>query len=622
VSWGTVDDAAATSVRTGTGLVRDRAVTFEAWALIDLADRLATDLDVRRWWAPALPPHLTVVGRHLHRPLLAPVELSERDAAVLARCDGATPAHEVVAGLGLRTEADGYLLLDRLVERELLVWDAGLPLSPAAEPVLRERIAAIGDEKTRARAAQGFERLCAARDAVAGAAGEPAALRAALSTLDAEFTAATGRAPSRRAGQMYAGRTLTYEDTSRDVDLVVGRGLLDALAGPLDVVLRAARWLSAEFGAACERIADDVVGTPRAPVRLAEVWPLVQGMLFDPEDGPAQTIGAEFTARWARLFGLPTDAAEVRLGAAELAGPVAELFAAHGPGWPSARVHSADIQACARDVAELDRDGTLLVLGELHPAYNPFDSALFSPWHPDPAALRAAHDAEFGPRIRLLHGDDMPRNTGRARYGLIGDGDCELGVAPARGAAGHTVAASAVLVERRDGDLTAVLPDGRAWPLVEAFGNLLTVLLLDSFKLVGPAAHSPRIVLDRLVVARRTWRTTVAATGLADVTGERERFLAARRLRGDLGLPERVFVKLGTEAKPCYVDLAGPAYVQAFATMLRTAARTGPDVRVTFSEQLPTTVDSWLPDPAGRRYVSELRLQLTDPAGYQPRGAR
>jgi hypothetical protein len=625
VSWGTVDDTAATGVRTGTGLVRDRAVTFEAWALIDFADRLATDLDVRRWWAPALPPHLAVVGRHLHRPLLAPAELSERDAAVLARCDGRTPAHEIVAGLGLRTETDGYLLLDRLVDRELLVWDAGLPLSPAAEPVLRERIAAIGEEKTRSRAAQGFERLCAARDAVAGAAGDPAALRAALSTLDDEFTAATGRAASRRAGQMYAGRTLTYEDTSRDADVVLGRGLLDAVAAPLDIVLRAARWLSAEFGAACERIADDVVGSPRGAVRLAEVWPLVQGMLFDPEDGPARTIGAEFTARWARLFGLddvPADAAEVRLGAADLAGPAAELFAARGPGWPSARVHSADLQACARDVAELDRDGTLLVLGELHPAYNPFDSALFSPWHPHPAALRAAHDAEFGPRIRLLHGDDMPRNTGRARYGLVGPADCELGIAPARGAGEHTVAAAAVLVERRDGDLTAVLPDGRAWPLVEAFGNLLTVLLLDSFKLVGPAAHSPRIVIDRLVVARRTWRTTVAATGLADVTGERERFLAARRLRRDLGLPERVFVKLGTEAKPCYVDLAGPAYVQVLATMLRTAARSGPDVAVTFSEQLPATADSWLPGPDGRRYVSELRLQLTDPADYLPWGAR
>jgi hypothetical protein len=224
--------------------------------------------------------------------------------------------------------------------------------------------------------------------------------------------------------------------------------------------------------------------------------------------------------------------------------------------------------------------------------------------------------------VRLLFPDDMPRNTARARPWLSGPADCELGIADARGACERLVPASSVLVTDRGGTLTAVLPDGRAWPLVEVFGYLLTILLLDSFKLVGPARTSPRIVIDRLVVARRTWRTTVGETGLADVVGERARFLAARRLRQRLGLPERVFVKLGTESKPTYVDLAGPGYVQTLCTMLRTAAKTGPDVTVTITEQLPSTQDSWLPDAAGERYVSELRLQLTDPAEYQPRGAR
>ena len=631
VSWGRVDDTAGTHVRLGTGLVRERRVFFEAWAVQCLADGLAGDLAVRRWWAPVLRPHLTLDGRLLRRPLRPPLELSTVDRAVLARCTGHTAAHRLVAELveqaGLRTEADGYLLLDRLVERELLRWDAGLPTSPDAERVLRERIAAIGDDEVRARAAGGLDRLRAARDAVAAAAGDPLALRTALSTLDEVFTGLTGVAPRRRDGQTYAGRTLTYEDTTRDADLVVGRGLLDSLAAPLSVVLRAARWLSAEFGAACERICGELYTELRVagPVRLADFWNLVQGMLFD-EQGPGRAIGAEFTARWARLFGLdgvPAGQAEVRLSAAELAGPAAEVFAATGPGWPSARVHSADIQACAREVADLDRDDVLLVLGELHPAYDPFDSALFSPWHPDPAALRAAHDTTFGARPRLLYPEHSQRITGRARHSLLGSADRELGVADARGATpGRLVAASALLVEDRDGELTASTPEGRGWPVVETFGDVLTALLLDSFKLVGPAAHSPRIVIDRLVVARRTWRTTVAATGLADVTGERARFLAARRLRGDLGLPERVFVKIGTEPKPCFTDLAGPAHVQALCTMLRTAARSGPDVSVTFSEQLPLTEDSWLPDPAGRRYVSELRFQLTDPATYQPRGAR
>lgn len=616
VSWGTVDPAAATSVRLGPGLVRDRAVFFEAWALIEYGEALAADLDVRRWWSPVPRPHLAVEGRLLRRPLRDPDELSTVDALLLSRCDGRTPAHEVVAGVG-RGEQDGYLLLDRLVERGLLHWDAGLPLSQDAESVLRDRIAAIGDDEVRTRVAAGFDRLCAARD-TAGA--DPAR----LSEVDEAFTAVTGRAASRRSGQMYAGRTLTYLDSTRDVDLVLGGGLLTSVAEPLAIVLRAARWLSARFGAECERIAGEVHAGVRGPVYLSDLWYPVQQQLFDAEDGPGTTIGAEFTARWSELFGL-TDhdgATEVRLSAAALAGPAADLFAAEGPGWPSARVHSADLQVCAREVADLDDPATLVVLGELHPAYNPFDSALFSPWHPDQAALRAAHEAEFGPRVRLLFPDDAPRNTGRARHGLNAQADCELGIFDARGASEHLVPATSILVEDRGGELTVVLPDGRTWPLVEAFGQILTIVLLDSFKLVGPATASPRIVIDRLVVARRTWRTTVGETGLANVIGERERFLAARRFRMDLGLPERVFVKLGTEAKPTYVDLASPGYVQVLCTMLRTARQTGPDVSVTITEQLPTTADSWLPDADGARYVSELRLQLTDPATYSSKSAR
>ena len=616
VSWGTVDPAAPTSLRLGPGLVRDRAVFFEAWALIEYGDALAADLAVRRWWPPVPRPHLTVDGRLLRRPMRDPVELSTVDAQLLARCDGRTPAHEVVAGVA-RTEQDGYLLLDRLVERGLLHWDAGLPLSQDAEPVLRARIDAIGDDAVRTRVAAAFDRLCAARDA---AIGNPAALAA----VDAEFTAVTGRAVSRRSGQMYAGRTLTYLDSTRDADLVLGGGLLESVAEPLAIVLRAARWLSARFGAECERITGELHAEVTGPVYLSDLWYPVQQQLFDTQDGPGTTIGAEFTARWSELFGLAGHAGEteVRLSSADLAGPAAELFAAEGPGWPSARVHSADLQVCASDVAGLDDPATLVVLGELHPAYNPFDSALFSPWHPDQAALRAAHEAEFGPRVRVLFPDDAPRNTGRARHGFNADPDCELGVFDARGASAHVVPATSILVEDRGGELTAVLPDGRTWPLVEVFGHLLTIVLLDSFKLVGPATTSPRIVIDRLVVARRTWRTTVGETGLTDVTGERERFLAVRRFRLRLGLPERVFVKLGTEAKPTYVDLASPGYTQVLCTMLRTACQTGPDVAVTITEQLPSTPDSWLPDAAGARYVSELRLQLTDPDGYTPRGAR
>ncbi|MET7950183.1 lantibiotic dehydratase [Micromonospora sp. NPDC005324] len=629
VCWGVLDPAEeSTRLRPGPGLLSGRLVRFEAWALIAYADRLADDLDVRRWWAPALAPHLTVEGRRLHRPLHPPVEVSTLEARLLAGCDGRTPALRLVEGIladgdaGMRSAADAYLLLDRLVERGLLTWDAGLPISPRAEQVLRERLDAIGAADLRAEVIDGFDRLCARRDDVAAAAGDPDRLGAALEALNAEFTEVTGRPATRQAGQMYVGRTVVYEETARDLSVTVGAGVLDALAAPLAVLLQAARWLTAEIGAACERLLGELYEELRAdgPVRLADVWSLAQGLLLAPE-GPLAAAGAGFTARWAELFdlaALPPGQSELRLSAAELTERAHRVFPATAPGWPSGRIHSPDVQISAVDLDALNRGEFLLVLGELHPAHVPFDSAVFVPFHPDPVALRAGLDEDLGPaRVRVLYPEGFPRVTTRTTYGLNSAADRQLGIDTARGGEiDRLVPATEVRVVPAGDRLEAVLPDGSRWPLVEVFANLLGSLLLDSFKLLDPAPHTPRITIDRLVVARRTWRTTVGDSGLAGVKGEAGRFLAVRRWRARLGLPEQVFVKLGTEVKPCYVDLTGPLHAQSLCAMVDAAARTGPDVAIVVTELLPTPDDSWVTDAEGRGYVNELRLQVTDPSSY------
>ncbi|MER7892976.1 lantibiotic dehydratase [Micromonospora sp. NPDC094482] len=630
VCWASFDpDDPETRLRAGRGLVARREVHFEAWALIAYADRLAEDPAVRRWWAPALPPHLSVAGRQLRRPLHPPTELTVAEARLLSHCDGRTPAETVVrqaladGDSGLRTEADGYLLLDRLVQRALLAWDAALPISPRAERVLRDRLAAIGDATVRAEVTADFDRLCVTRDAVAEAAGDPQRLGVALAALNAEFTAVTGRPATRQGGQMYVGRTVLYEETARDLEVTVGAAVLDALAAPLAIVLQAARWLTAEIGHAIRRLLDELHAELRGdgPVRLADIWSLAQGLLVTP-DGPLASASAQFTARWAELFDLDSAAPgqpELRLRSAELAERAATLFAASGPGWPSARIHSPDVQISATDVAAINRGEFLLVLGELHPAYAPFDGVVFVPFHPDPAALRSGLDADLGPaRARVLYPAGFPRITTRTTYASTRPGDRQFGIDTARGAdVDKLVPATEVRVEPDGDDLAAVLPDGSRWPLVEIFAHLLGALLLDSFKLVAPAPHTPRITIDRLVVARRTWRTTVGESGMAGVAGDAERFLAARRWRQRLGLPERVFVKVGTEVKPCYLDLTAPLHAQSLCAMADAAAKTGPDVSMVVSELLPGPDDAWVTDAQGRGYVSELRLQITDPRSYR-----
>jgi hypothetical protein len=628
VCWGTFDPAEpGVRLSPGPSLVDRRQVFFEAWALIAYADRLGDDLAVRRWWAPALQPHLTVEGRQLRWPLHPPIGLTPTEARLLAACDGRTPAVELAERMHADGEVHGvddvYLLLDRWVDRGQLIWGANLPVSPDAEQVLVERIGLIGDESVRAEVAAGFDRVRAARDAVAAAAGDPDRLGGALAALNTGFTAVTGRPATRRSGQMYVGRTVCYEDTARDLEFTVGSAVLDALADPLALVLRTARWFTGEVAARCaelfaelhEELAAD------APVRLADLWSLAQGTLVAPE-GPIGRAGTALTERWAELFGLrdlPADQAELLLRAEDLAERVGQLFPAERPGWPSARLHNPDVQLSAASPEAIRRGEFLLVLGELHPAHVAYDSAVFAPFHHDPAALRAAGDADLGPaRLRLLWPDSYPRRTTRTTYGLTGPADRQLGIDSAHGAdPDQLVPATAVTVEVVAGQLVAVLPDGGRWSLMEVFASLLDSLLIDAFKLLDPAPHTPRITIDRLVVARRTWRSTAGACGLAGHTDETARYLAVRRWRAAAGLPERVFVKVGTEIKPCYVDLTGPLYAQSLCAMVDAAHRTSPDVPIVVSELLPAPDRSWVTDAQGRGYVSELRLQITDPTEHR-----
>ncbi|SIM62558.1 hypothetical protein [Micromonospora cremea] len=146
----------------------------------------------------------------------------------------------------------------------------------------------------------------------------------------------------------------------------------------------------------------------------------------------------------------------------------------------------------------------------------------------------------------------------------------------------------------------------------EVFDKALAVALADA------SATAGRIAADPLLREAVTWQNLemVAESGLVGVTGEAERFLAVRRWPARLGLPERVFVKVGTEVKPCYVDLTGALYAQSLCAMVNAAARSGPDVTVVVGELLPAPTDCWVTDARGRAYVSELRLQITDPMTY------
>ncbi|WP_020659972.1 lantibiotic dehydratase [Amycolatopsis benzoatilytica] len=623
VSWSEITSRPdVVTAEIGPRLVRARATHLEYWVLDAYARHLAQDRETRSWLPVRLPPHLALDGTRLLHPTEPARTLTPQQAQLLAHCDG-RPAREVLAALDgtLAERADLERMLADLHDRSLVSWGIDLPLNYTAQSSLYQGIQAIGDERTRQEALAGLDRLDRARARVAEAAGDAGALLTALAELDDDVTAVTGSAPRQRPGEMYAGRTPCYEDTIRDLDLSFGAGLLDGFGPALTRMAHLARWLTAELAAAVRSgltrlhadLAEDSGGHE---VPFGQLWYLARGVLFGPDHGPVAAVLAEFSRQWAALFALdtlPEDVREVHCDSARL--DVETLFPADRPGWAGARLHSPDLQLCAENLAALRRGDFFAVLGELHVSWPTFDSGVTVRVHPDPEQLRADLRTDIGSgRMLPLFPPTWPRVTARVARCLENADDRQLGFVAAPGAdPERLVRIAGLTVTEHDGELLVHGPGGFRRPVLDLFSELLMMRAVDAFRSATARPHTPRITVDRLVVCRESWRTTVGETGLSGVAGHREQYLAARRWRRELGLPERVFAKFATEGKPLYVDFTSPVYAAGFCSALRAAARAGKDTTLTITELLPGPEHAWLPDAEGRTYLSELRVQLRDP---------
>jgi hypothetical protein len=626
VCWTRIDPAEpAVTARPGARLIRDREVHFDYWPLAAIAQRLAAEPLVRAWLAPALCPQLTLRDRDVLDPVRPPVRLTAAQAAVVSRCDGRKPGWQVASeaigdpAAGLRSTADVYYLLDQLVQRKIMHWDFDLPVSFDNERVLRERIGRIGDDAVRAAAERTLGVLSDQRDRVSAQAGDPEAVAEALRGLQEVFTELSGQAATRSPGAAYAGRTLCVEETTRDLDVTFGQTLLTAIARPLVIPLTVARWVCCALAEAylgeLERLHTDLGG---GDVPLGQLWFLAQESFYGTAQRPADQVAAELGRRWGRLFGLdrvqPSDR-RLEFSSEVLAGPLGELFPSGEATWAAARIHSPDLQFCAGSAESFARDDFTVVLGEIHAAWPAASSGAAVAGHPDPARLRDALRRDMAGRaVYPLLPPDWPRNTPKLAFSLRHPQDAQLGFTAAPGAdPQRLIPVSSIVVRRSASGLTAVAADGRSWPLTEIFGRSLSETAVELFKSVTALPHTPRITVDRLVVARESWTMTVGDCPVTAASQERNEYLALRRWRAAAGLPECVFVKLATEVKPMFVDMTSPNYASMLAATLRAARRAQGDGAVfQVTEMLPAPGEAWVPDADGRRYVAELRLHVRD----------
>ncbi|MET8336055.1 lantibiotic dehydratase [Streptosporangium canum] len=609
----------------GTGFLSSRTTYFEDWAIGTLADTLAGRPEVWPWLRPRRARSASLTGGLLRRPFDRPVTLTIAELRVLARCDGRRTVREIVGDPPVPATVAALL---RLREVGAIRIDLSGPLETWPERTLAARIEAIADPSVRDLARLPLEELVAARDGVA-AAGDAELLMKAQQELADTFERLTGREAGRRSGGLYAGRTLVYQDTVRSAQARIGDQAIATLAAPLGLLLDSASWLVNTVGDRYAVLARQTfdresarTGREELPLLqlLTTLMPELGQLTLSPESEIVHEVVAEFQEKWARILGLPSaeicepQAREHQISAADIADQVALEFPAGPPRWSGARWFSPDLMLIAPDAEALARGEAGYVLGELHCAANTIENRSFVSQHPDPGRLREAMAATHPDgRLLIVPRADSPLTTSRMSRApelmLPSNAYLSIGVESADPPPGVTLHSIVDLFVTREGEDLVVRhrQESRTHPFLEAAGDLLTALTVNSFRPLGRAPHRPRVTIDRLVMSREAWTFPASEPAWAALKDESSRYAAARLWRLRHGLPERGFVRVPSEKKPLAVDFRSLPMVNLLAKLIRRTAESE-DGEITLTEMLPDVEHLWLPDADGELYTAELRL--------------
>ena len=629
VGWAQfVPEGEAIEVRPGRELLAARNVYIESWCMDEVAETIGREPSLRPWLAPRRMPFVSLVDGTLKLPGGASLNLPAKEAAIMAACDGQRTAKELAAtlineqGLGIKNEAEIYECLDTYCKRGLLVWKLEVPVSQWAIDRLRELLEGVGDERVRREALVKLDKFEASRRRILAAAGDPEQLDAALSAFEEEFRCFTGVAPNRAAGETYAARTLIYEDCRRDLEAKIGPAIQEALVPPLSLLLRSGRWLSYEvaeqYRAALRQVYEELAQkTGSRVVSGIDFWIKCKRFFFKEDTHLAENILLRFQQRWAEVLQVPPEARRVKFTYEQLRPRVERAFAAPRPGWSYARYQSPDVMIAASSIEAIRRNEFQLTIGEVHVGVNCVNSGALIAQHPRMEELHEAITSDLA-RPRLV--SVIPKNwagvTTRTSFGFVSPHNYRLLISPDSygGEPSRTVPISEVVVEEKDGQLLLRTIDERwQFEIIEGYGEFFSSLIVDLFHPLPPQRHTPRITIDRVTIARETWRFGAAELAFAFEKDEVQRFVGARRWKHEFDLPRFVFIKAPVERKPLYLDLESPTLINIFARIIRrTKEANAPGMAISVTEMYPAHDQLWLPDAEGNLYTNELRLVLLD----------
>jgi hypothetical protein len=615
INYGRVEPTAPTGVElhwSGPELLVGRNTFAASWLVQGLVRAIAFDREVAPW----LVLRRKAFGEMLARRKAAPAAGSNTVEDLLPRLAAAADGLRTLSALRevLEVEWEPLLACARMAcERNLLAHQLEVP-SAVHHPVedLAERVAGLPGPVARLHL-RGLEELLALMGRYSAADGvAKMALNEALAQRVRERWSVTPPSsapaspaepgtqtpPRGESHNFYQDRLPMREECGGDLRLTLGGERASELVRRVEPALglmgeAALRSREAARGAVAE-----LVGARTVPF-----WKVVAAYASRPV--PYDTSISDALAAAIR----DPSARCVELSAAALPSPRAE---AELP-----LVTSVDLLVGAESVEAWSRGGYELVMGDVH------DTALVWGWalqfHPQRKRVEDEMVRALGtlrrpvPFVTVL----ASRRTGLLPSEFPGP-VIELGGVSARASAWR-LPFDDLRVES-DGR-TARLVSGALGSEVCLYNGELESLVHTAFALprirplrVALGAHTPRVVLDGVVLQREQWRMDEAdREALLACKDDRARLKVAVDIWERMGLPDHAFAKFEGERKPVLVDVRSPALLRVFINLLE--QKPG----VVLSEMLPSPEQLWLKAPGGR-HTAELRCTFLWGGGAAPGG--
>lgn len=545
----------------GPWLVR-RAIYWEPW----LFQQLCQD-----WSAPpVLSPRLRVEGEYLHgefrtRRRDGQIKLTAAQAALLAAPE--------------EGQSDDPGLLESCLEKRWLSRAQAVPCGPDPERWARGRTDQPGHHRQ-------LDQLEAHREALGQARGNPEELL--IRSLELRRVLRTwGVTGTRFAGQTYSGRLPYYEDCQRrclDLPAAPFKAVRDAL----ELVLASARWFIRQ---AEQRFEQRLIPVCAGLIRAAgegccatPLWDRGHALFKDFAASDLPEVAQSLARTWRALLG-PVEGEQIHRSSSLLRDEVLRAFQVGPARCSRGRFHSVDLFFTQQ---------TGIVLGEVHPGLFPFhdistnfqhprreelarwygDRAespdLWPAWHM--AFSRLAQDGWASPRGHHLLVD--------SRWGSWRPPERQLRLGDLSLFSGH----EGFVVRHPTGlQVTPMelLQD-------ELFGHLTSAFKPFDFGLEA----RPRIVIDRLTVARRRWCFEPARFGPSRERATRYEQL--NRWADQQGMPDELFASYPKEVKPVLWQRRSALSCELFARMLPT------DGVVKLEEMWPRRDHAWVATSQGQ----------------------